>query len=211
MGRKIYFFGCSHDVPPKTPEGTWAWTHVIHAAAMIYCGITAQCRPRGAGYPPKKFFSKCQPLYIGLFPFFYFEEIKERPSQGCEGFSPRKLRRLRWFLLKYKQNFIFSSSPMARSRGARLNSGFFILSFCRSVKESIKESASERRRPRELLASAKPGASFSGGGALTKTSHKGCCANTAEKRSHLLGKIFSPFFFFSCRKVSHLGYFVNGM
>ena len=163
------------------------------------------------GIPPKKFFSKCQPLYIGLFPFFYFEEIKERPSQGCEGFSPRKLRRLRWFLLKYKQNFIFSSSPMARSRGARLNSGFFILSFCRSVKESIKESASERRRPRELLASAKPGASFSGGGALTKTSHKGCCANTAEKRSHLLGKIFSPFFFFSCRKVSHLGYFVNCM
>ena len=28
----------------------------------------------------------------------------------------------------------------------RLNSGFFILSFCRSVKESIKESAFERRQ-----------------------------------------------------------------
>ena len=35
------------------------------------------------GIPPKKFFSKCQPRHVGLFPFFYFEEIKERISQGC--------------------------------------------------------------------------------------------------------------------------------
>ena len=35
---------------------------------------------------------------------------------------------------------------MVCSRGVRLNSGFFILSFCRSVKESIKESAFERRQ-----------------------------------------------------------------
>ena len=38
------------------------------------------------------------------------------------------------------------SFPTARSRGARPNSGFFILSFCQSVKESIKESAFERRQ-----------------------------------------------------------------
>ena len=124
MGRKTYVFGCSHDIPPKTPEGTWALTHVIHAAAMIYCGITAQCRPRGAGYPPKKIFSKCQPLYIGLFPFFYFEEIKERPSQGCEGFSPRKLRRLRWFLRKIKLYLIFVAVLWLEAVELRLNSIF---------------------------------------------------------------------------------------
>ena len=59
-----------------------------------------------------------------FFTFFYFEEIKERISQGCEGFSPRKLRRLRWFLLKYKQNSILSSFLTARSRGVSPNSAF---------------------------------------------------------------------------------------
>ena len=77
---------------------------------------------------------------------FVSKKQKLKPSQGCEGASPRKLRRLRWFLREIMQNFIFSSYPKARSRGVRLNSGFFILSFCRSVKESIKESAFERRQ-----------------------------------------------------------------
>ena len=49
---------------------------------------------------------------------------------------------LRWIQLC----FIFVYYPMVCSRGVRLNSGFFILSFCRSVKESIKESAFERRQ-----------------------------------------------------------------
>ena len=34
--------------------------------------------------PDEKIFSKCPPRHVGLFPFFYFEEIKERFSQGCE-------------------------------------------------------------------------------------------------------------------------------
>ena len=96
--------------------------------------------------PDEKIFSKCPPRHVGIFPFFYFEEIKERISQGCEGFSPRNLRRLRWFLRKSKQNSILSSFPTARSRGVAPNLVFFILSFCRSVKESIKESAFERRQ-----------------------------------------------------------------
>ena len=41
---------------------------------------------------------------------------------------------------------LYSRFPSVCSRGVALNSGFFILSFCRSVKESIKESASERRQ-----------------------------------------------------------------
>ena len=57
--------------------------------------------------PDEKIFSKCPPRHVGVFPFFYFEEIKERISQGCEGFSPRNLRRLRWFLREISQNFIF--------------------------------------------------------------------------------------------------------
>ena len=57
--------------------------------------------------PMNKIFSKCHPPHDILFPFFYFEEIKERPSQGCAGASPRKLRRLRWFLRKVKHYHIF--------------------------------------------------------------------------------------------------------
>ena len=53
---------------------------------------------------------------------------------------------MRWFLRKSKLNFIISIYPPARSHGVSPNSGFFILSFCRSVKESIKESAFERRQ-----------------------------------------------------------------
>ena len=53
---------------------------------------------------------------------------------------------MRWFLRKSKQNSIFSSSPTARSRGVSPKLRLFILSFCRSVKESIKESAFERRQ-----------------------------------------------------------------
>ena len=51
--------------------------------------------------------------------------------------KPRNLRRLRWFLRKSKQNSIFSNYPTARSLGVAPNSGFFILSFCRSVKEAL--------------------------------------------------------------------------
>ena len=69
-------------------------------------------------------------------------EIKPR----MWGRSPRNLRRLRWFLRKSKQNFIYSSLPTARSRGVAPKLRLFILSFCRSVKESIKESAFERRQ-----------------------------------------------------------------
>ena len=97
-GRLTYVFGCSRGVQPKPPEGTWAWTHVIHAASMINISTTAQWQPPRGSILKKNAFSKCQPRHVGLFPFFYFEEIKERISQGCEGFSPRKLRRLRWFL-----------------------------------------------------------------------------------------------------------------
>ena len=85
MGRKICVFGCSHDVPPKTPEGTWALAHAIHAAALKSLSTTAQSQsPRRGCIPDERIFSKCQPLYVALFPFFYFEEIKERFSQGCE-------------------------------------------------------------------------------------------------------------------------------
>ena len=45
----------------------------------------------------------------------------------------------------------FCSFPIGCSREARPNYGFFILSFCRSVKESIKESAFGRRQA-EILA-----------------------------------------------------------
>ena len=69
------------------------------------------------------YYSVCH-CTLAFFPFFYFEEIKERISQGCEGFSPRNLRRLRWFLRKSKLNFIYSSFPTARSRGVALNSVF---------------------------------------------------------------------------------------
>ena len=101
-------FSRSRDIPPKPPEGTEAWAHVIHAAAMINCGITANITRYGVWVSPmNKIFSKCHPPHDILFPFFYFEEIKERPSQGCEGASPRNLRRLRWFLRKSKQNIIF--------------------------------------------------------------------------------------------------------
>ena len=41
---------------------------------------------------------------------------------------------------------VLSCYPTARSRGVAPNSGFLILSFCRSVKESIKESAFDRRQ-----------------------------------------------------------------
>ena len=91
------------------------------------------------------YYSVCH-CTLAFFPFFYFEEIKERISQGCEGFSPRNLRRLRWFLRKVKLYHSLSSFTTARSRGVSPKLGFFILSFCRSVKESIKESASERRQ-----------------------------------------------------------------
>ena len=53
---------------------------------------------------------------------------------------------MRWFLREIKQNFIFSCSPTARSFGVAPKLRLLILSFCRSVKESIKESASERRQ-----------------------------------------------------------------
>ena len=38
--------------------------------------------------PDEKIFSKCPPRHVGIFPFFYFEEIKERLSQGGEGAGP---------------------------------------------------------------------------------------------------------------------------
>ena len=68
--------------------------------------------------------SKCPPLHESLFHFFYFEEIKERISQGCEGFSPRKLRRLRWFLREVKLYHSLSIYLTARSRGVAPNSAF---------------------------------------------------------------------------------------
>ena len=55
---------------------------------------------------------------------FVSKKQKLKLSQGCEGFSPRNLRRLRWFLRKSKLNSIQSSFPTARSRGVSPNSGF---------------------------------------------------------------------------------------
>ena len=94
MWRKTYVFGCSHGVHPKTPEGTWfERTHTLH--------------------PYQKAYSiKMSASFTTLFfTFFYFEEIKERISQGCEGFSPRKLRRLRWFLRKLSFITVYQAVP----------------------------------------------------------------------------------------------------
>ena len=50
------------------------------------------------------------------------------------------------FYVKFRKTS-FSKAFLRRvAMEFRLNSGFFILSFCRSVKESIKESAFERRQ-----------------------------------------------------------------
>ena len=96
--------------------------------------------------PDEKIFSKCPPRHVGVFPFFYFEEIKERISQGCEGFSPRNLRRLRWFLRKVSALLYLIKLSCGLKPWSPAKLRLFILSFCRSVKESIKESASERRQ-----------------------------------------------------------------
>ena len=76
--------------------------------------LLVHSRPQSAKSPCIEEFwlSKCQPRHVGLFPFFYFEEIKERFSQGGEDSpSPRQLRRLRWCLREIKLYFIFVAVP----------------------------------------------------------------------------------------------------
>ena len=71
-------FCCSRAVFPKTPEGTGAWAHVIHAAAQKNFGATANITRYGVWVSPmNKIFSKCHPPHDSLFIFFCFSETKE--------------------------------------------------------------------------------------------------------------------------------------
>ena len=64
---------------------------VFLAVAATFC--QRRRREQGLGarllyiHIKKLILSKCQPRHVGLFPFFYFEEIKERLSQGGEGIA----------------------------------------------------------------------------------------------------------------------------
>ena len=70
----------SRGVPPKTPEGTGAWAHVIHAAAQKLRQTANITRFGVCVSPMNEIFSKCHPPHESLFPLFLFRRNKNRDS-----------------------------------------------------------------------------------------------------------------------------------
>ena len=113
----------------KHSRRLWGESRTFLAVAATFC--QRRRREHGLGrtvslHPYQKtYFIKMSTVARKTFSLiFVSKKQKLKLSQGCEGFSPRNLRRLRWFLREISQNFIYSSYPTARSRGVAPNSAF---------------------------------------------------------------------------------------
>ena len=81
-------------------------------------------------------------LYRSFTRFF----TKNRRFQGQRPWSPTAVGEIPFLLSNSGFSLFYQASLRFEDATVRLNSVFFILSFCRSVKESIKESAFGRRQ-----------------------------------------------------------------
>ena len=81
IGRKTYVFGCSHEIPPKTPEGKRAWAHGFFIAIS------------------KSYSIKISAGVCKTFSYIFICEANKNIDQAKEvRRKPRQLRRLRWCL-----------------------------------------------------------------------------------------------------------------
>ena len=102
---------------------------------------------------------------------FVSKKQKLKLSQGCEGFSPRNLRRLRWFLRKVKLYHSLSSFTTARSRGVSAKLRFFHTFFLPK-----RERKYQRKRFRAA--------------ARTPRGHRSCSALSALEMRHRLQRCY---------------------
>ena len=94
MGRNAYVFGCSHDVPPKTPEGKRGFSRIILPSLIE--GTISNAEGSSAG---------ASPPWLG-FNFCFFEtKIKEKVFRAADDIFQAKI-----FIYQYIGRLHFSKN-----------------------------------------------------------------------------------------------------